>query len=50
MRQMLHEQRGQVDPESERKEIRGQLRLMRETTSAGCMEGRNTSTGKRSAP
>lgn len=39
VRQMLHEQRGQVDPESERKEIRGQLRLMRENYERGLYGG-----------
>ncbi len=39
VRQMLHEQRDQVDPESERKEIRGQLRLMRENYERGLYEG-----------
>jgi len=39
VRQMLHEQRDQVDPESERKEIRGQLRLMRENFERGLYEG-----------
>jgi site-specific DNA recombinase len=39
VRQMLHKQRDQVDPESERKEIRGQLRLMRENYERGLYEG-----------
>lgn len=39
VRQMLHEQRDQVDPESERKEIRSQLRLMRENYERGLYEG-----------
>jgi len=39
VRQMHHEQRDQVDPESERKEIRGQLRLMRENYERGLYEG-----------
>jgi hypothetical protein len=39
VRQMLHEQRDQVDPEAERKEIRGQLRLMRENYERGLYEG-----------
>ncbi len=39
VRQMLHEQRDQVDPEAERKEVRGQLRLMRENYERGLYEG-----------
>ena len=38
MRQMLNEQRAQVDPEAERKEIRGTLRLMRENFERGLYE------------
>lgn len=40
VRQMLHEQRDQVDPEAERKEVRGQLRLMRENYERGLYEGK----------
>lgn len=39
VRQMLNEQRDQVDPEAERKEIRSQLRLMRENYERGLYEG-----------
>jgi site-specific DNA recombinase len=39
VRQMLNEQRDQVDPETERKEIRGTLRLMRENFERGLYEG-----------
>lgn len=35
VRQMLNEQRAQVDPEAEREEIRGTLRLMRENFERG---------------
>ncbi len=38
VRQMLNEQRAQVDPETERKEIRGTLRLMRENFERGLYE------------
>ncbi|MCL4562945.1 MAG: recombinase family protein [Chloroflexi bacterium] len=38
VRQMLNEQRAQVDPEAERKEIRGTLRLMRENFELGLYE------------
>ncbi|MCL4559790.1 MAG: recombinase family protein [Chloroflexi bacterium] len=38
VRQMLNEQRDQVDPEAERKEIRGTLRLMRENFERGLYE------------
>ncbi len=38
VRQMLNEQRDQVDPEAERKEIRGTLRLMREDFERGLYE------------
>ncbi|MBN1451652.1 MAG: hypothetical protein JW963_11605 [Anaerolineales bacterium] len=36
---MFHVQRDQVDPEAERKEIRGQLRLMRDNYERGLYEG-----------
>ena len=36
---MLNDQRDQVDPEAERKEIRGTLRLMRENFERGLYEG-----------
>ena len=39
VRLMLNEQRDQVDPEAERKEIRGMLRLMRENFERGLYEG-----------
>jgi hypothetical protein len=39
VRQMLNEQRTQVDPEAERKEIRGVLRLMRDNFERGLYEG-----------
>ncbi len=39
MHQMLNEQRDQVDPEAERKEIRVTLRLMRENYERGLYEG-----------
>ena len=39
VRQMLHVQRDQVDPEAERKHIRGMLRLMRENFERGLYEG-----------
>jgi len=39
VRQMLNEQRAQVDPEADRKEIRGMLRLMRENFERGLYEG-----------
>jgi hypothetical protein len=39
VRQMLNEQHGQGDPESEREEIRGMLRLMRENYVFGLDEG-----------
>jgi hypothetical protein len=39
VRKLLHEQRDQVDPESERKEIRTMLRLMRENYESGMYEG-----------
>ena len=39
VRQMLNEQRDQVDPEAERKEIRGTLRLMRENFERWLYEG-----------
>jgi hypothetical protein len=39
VRLMLNEQRDQVDPEAERKEIRSMLRLMRENFERGLYEG-----------
>jgi hypothetical protein len=39
VRQMLNEQRTQVDPEAERKEIRGVLRLMRENFERWLYQG-----------
>jgi hypothetical protein len=39
VRQMLEEQREGIDPETERKEIRGMLRLMRENFERGLYEG-----------
>jgi hypothetical protein len=38
VRQMLNEQRTQVDPETERKEIRSMLRLMRDNYERGMYE------------
>ena len=39
MRQMLDNQRERADPEAERKEIRGMLRLMRDNFERGLYEG-----------
>jgi hypothetical protein len=39
IRQMLDEQHGRADPETERKEIRGMLRLMRDNFERGLYEG-----------
>jgi hypothetical protein len=39
VRQVLEDQRGQSDPEAERKDIRGMLRLMRENFERGLYEG-----------
>jgi len=36
---MLDEQHGRTDPETERKEIRGMLRLMRDNFERGLIEG-----------
>jgi hypothetical protein len=38
-RQMLDDQRGRADPETERKEIRGMLRLMRDNFERRLYEG-----------
>jgi hypothetical protein len=46
VRKMLNEQRDRVDPETERKEIRGTLRLMRENFERGLYE---SPTGLRTA-
>ena len=39
VRQMLNDQLERVDPEAERKDIRGMLRLMRENFERGLYEG-----------
>jgi len=50
VRQMLDNQRERTDPEAERKEIRGMLRLMRDNFERGLYEGEEYYTGIRSAP
>jgi len=49
VRQMLDNQRERADPEAERTEIRGMLRLMRDNFERGLYEAKSTSTGRRSA-